>query len=117
MTRDRTYTNLTVNRTRLETVRKTFETDKFFGNQTFVSWVMDIIESSYRNTELMKNIMKNFSMGSIEGTGSVIFDSNNESFIRVFLDNDDLICSEHKTEPCNHKVFAVMHPKWKEKLG
>lgn len=110
MPSDRNYTNLTVNREDCEAFRADF--DKQDINQTFNTWVLDLVESGLYRHKFLKKAMPDYSFAEIDGQGFAIFDKKTDKITRIHAEGKDLICSEHKKNLCDHKIYATLHPKF-----
>ncbi len=102
MASDRTYTNLTVNRKKVEKFRTIYE--KFGLDQSFNTWIIDIIESGISRMKFMENHLTAYSFAELNGQGFAIFDKSTDKIVRIHYEKNKLLCSEHKAELCNHKI-------------
>lgn len=110
MTTNRNYTNLTVNRAKVEKFREIY--DEYELEQSFNTWILDLIESGLSRMDFMKNHLNKYSFAELEGNGFAIFDKRMNKIVRIHYEKNKLICSEHKAELCNHKIYATLHPKF-----
>jgi hypothetical protein len=110
MPNDRNYTNLTVNRDRAEEYRDVFESLKI--NQTFNTWVLDVVESSLDKMKFIKKNFPSYSFAELDGEGFTIIDKTKDKIFRIHYEGKDLICSEHGKAICDHKLYASFHPKF-----
>ena len=107
---DRNYTNLTVNRSECEALRTDF--DKQEIPQSFNTWVIDVSKSSLSRHKFLKKHLADYSFADLDGQGFAIFDKKTDTIVRIHTDGKHLICSEHKKNLCDHKIFAGLHPKF-----
>ena len=115
MPTDRNFTNLTINRERAEKYRKFYET---FGiDQTFNTWILDLIESGLEKLQFLKTNFADYAFAELEGEGFVIIDKSKDKIVRIHFKGEHLMCSQHGNELCNHKFFAAFHPKFKGGKG
>ena len=110
MPTDRNYTNLTINRDRAEKYRDSFETLKI--NQTFNTWVLDLIESGIDKMRFLRKTFPGYSFAELDGEGFTIIDKTKNKIFRIHYEGKDLICSEHAKAICDHKLYACFHPKF-----
>jgi hypothetical protein len=115
MPTNRNYTNLTINRERAENARALYET---LGNdQTFNTSALDLIESGIEKLLFLKEHFSDYVFAELDGEGFAIIDKSKDKITRIHFKEDNLMCSEHGNELCNHKFFAAFHPKFKGGKG
>jgi len=110
MPRDRSYSNMTVNRDDYEWLRK--EYDKFKLDETFNTWIMKVAFSAIERQRFINNISDKYVMAQLDGEGFAFLDKTSRELIQISLSGKNLVCSVHKSKPCDHKIFASMHPKF-----
>lgn len=110
MPRDRTYSNLTVNRSDYEKLRK--EYDKLKLDQSLNTWIMDIAFSGLVRQSYTLDMEERFIMADLKDEGFAFLDKKNKELVQIKLEKGLLYCSIHKNEPCDHKIFASMNPKF-----
>ena len=115
MPTDRNFTNLTINRERAEKYREIFETHDI--DQTFNTWILDMIEADLGKLKILKEHFPDYVFAELEGEGFVIIDKSKDKIVRIHFKEDNLMCSQHGNELCNHKFFAAFHPKFKGGKG
>jgi hypothetical protein len=110
MPADRNYTNLTINRDRAEKYRDQYESYKL--DQTFNTWILDLIESALDKMKFIKKNFPNLAFAELDGEGFAIIDKSKDKIFRIHHETKELICSEHGKTICNHKLYASFHPKF-----
>ena len=110
MPKDRNFTNLTVNRERAEKYRESFAT--YDIDQTFNTWILDLIKSGLKKMEYMKKHFPNYAFAGLEGEGFACIDKSKDEIFRIHFEGSELICSKHGKEQCDHKLYATFHPKF-----
>ena len=115
MPTNRNYTNLTINRERAENARELYET---LGNdQTFNTAALDLIESGIEKLLFLKEHFSDYVFAELDGEGFAIIDKSKDKITRIHFKENNLMCSEHGNELCNHKFFASFHPAFKGGKG
>lgn len=110
MPRDRTYSNMTVNREDYEYLRGEF--DKLKMNETFNQWIIGVAFSAIERQQFIIKNKDRFVMAELEDAGFAFLDKDTKELIQITSDGKNLLCSVHKSKPCDHKIFASMHPKF-----
>ena len=110
MPADRNYTNLTINRERAEKYREQFESFKI--DQTFNTWILDLIESAIEKMKFLKKNFPDLAFAELDGEGFAIIDKSKDKIFRIHHEAKELICSEHGKAICDHKLYASFHPKF-----
>tara|TARA_B110000467_G_C18192425_1_gene406881 strand:+ start:272 stop:616 length:345 start_codon:yes stop_codon:yes gene_type:complete len=110
MPTDRNYTNLTVNRERSEKYRGIYEALKI--NQSFNTWVLDLIESGLDKMKFLKENFPDLAFAQLDGEGFAIVDKSKDQIFRIYYNGKKLSCSKHGQAICDHKLYASFHPKF-----
>lgn len=104
------YTNLSVPQERSNQVRRIYESLNL--DESFAQWSMTTLESGVSKIEFMQKTLSHINFAGIGKNGLAMFDSKKDELLRVYIKNGKLTCSVHKDKPCDHKIFAAMHPKF-----
>jgi len=110
MPTDRNYTNLTMNRDRVEKYREQYDALKI--DQTFNTWVLDLIESGLDKMKFIKKNFPDLAFAELQGEGFAIIDKTKDQIFRIHYDGKKLSCSPHIDTICDHKLYASFHPKF-----
>ena len=117
MTTDRNYTNLTINRERAEKARALYEKLELDQKQTFNTWILDTIEASLEKLQFLKTTFPDYAFAELDGEGFAVIDKSKDKIARIHFKGENLMCSQHGNELCNHKFFASFHPAFKGGKG
>ena len=105
------YANLSVPADRHNQVRRRYE--KQDRELSFAQWAVALMESSIEKLDYMQNTLSHIRFSEMGNDGMAIFDKKKDMFVRVHIKNSkDLICSADGSKPCEHKIYAAMHPQF-----
>lgn len=111
MTKDRTFTNISVNRKKIEKYKKAYE--KFDVDQTFNIWLMDCAGASLDKMKYLKVNYPDYKFEKcIDDNGFAIIDTSKDEIFRISVEGSRLICSKDGTAQCDHKSYAAFHPQF-----
>ena len=83
MTKDRNYTNLTINRERAEKARALYEKLGLDQKQTFNTWILDLIESGLEKIQFLKTNFVDYAFAELDGEGFAIIDKSKDKITRI----------------------------------
>jgi len=104
------YANLSVPQDRLEETRRILDT--LDNDQSMAQYAMQVLESSVSKLEFIQKNIKHITFSGIGKNGLALFDEQEDELLRVYTKGSKLICSVHKEKPCDHKIFAALHPEF-----
>ena len=111
MPKDRSFTNLSVNRKRVEKYRKLYE--KFDIDQTFNIWIIDCAGAALDKMKYLKENYPDYKFEKcLDGNGFAIIDKSKDEIFRIHVEGSRLICSKDGTAQCDHKSYAAFHPQF-----
>jgi len=111
MPKDRSFTNLSVNRKRVEKYRKLYE--KFDIEQTFNIWLIDCAGAALDKMKYLKENYPDYKFEKcLDGNGFAIIDKSKDEIFRIHVEGSRLICSKDGTAQCDHKSYAAFHPQF-----
>ena len=111
MPKDRSFTNLSVNRKRVEKYRKLYE--KFDIDQTFNMWIIDCAGAALDKMKYLKENYPDYKFEKcLDGNGFAIIDKSKDEIFRIHVEGSRLICSKDGTAQCDHKSYAAFHPQF-----
>jgi len=111
MPKDRSFTNLSVNRKRVEKYRKLYE--KFDIEQTFNIWLIDCAGAALDKMKYLKENYPDYKFEKcLDGNGFAIIDKSKDEIFRIHVEGSRLICSKDGTTQCDHKSYAAFHPQF-----
>ena len=102
------YSNLSVPEERFDEVRRKLETLDL--DLSLAQYAMKVLESSVSKMEYIQKNLSHISFSGIGKNGMALFDEKADELLRVYTKGSKLICSVHKEKPCEHKIFAALHP-------
>ncbi len=102
------YSNLSVPEERFEEMRRQYET--LDVNLSMAQFAMNVLESSVSKVEFIEKNLSHISFSGIGKNGMALFDDKSDELLRVYTKGKVLFCSVHKEKPCEHKIFAALHP-------
>jgi len=111
MPKDRSFTNLSVNRKRVEKYRKLYE--KFDIEQTFNIWLIDCAGAALDKMKYLRENYPDYKFEKcLDGNGFAIIDKSKDEIFRIHVEGSRLICSKDGTAQCDHKSYAAFHPQF-----
>lgn len=102
------YANLSVPADRLDEFRRRLETLNLDTSQA--QYAMNVLETSISKLEFIQKNLSHISFSGIGKNGMALFDEKTDELLRVYTKGSKLFCSVHKEKPCEHKIFAALHP-------
>ena len=104
------YSNLSMPTERFEEMRRQFEG---LGLDTSMAqFSIQVMESAVSKLEFVMDNLGHINFSGIGKNGIALFDGKTDELIRVYKKGSNLFCSVHKEKPCDHKIFASMHPEF-----
>ena len=104
------YSNLSVPEDRFEEFRKILDT--IDNDKSVAQYSMMVLESSVVKLRYLQKHLSHITFSGIGKNGMALFDEKTDELVRIYTKESKLLCSIHKEEPCDHKVFAAMHPEF-----
>lgn len=105
------YSNLSMPTERFEEMRRRFEglDSKYHSMASFAA---DVMDSAVSKMEFVMDNLAHINFSGIGKNGIALFDEKTDELLRVHKKGNNLFCSVHKEKPCDHKIFAAMHPEF-----
>ena len=105
------YSNLSVPEERFDEFRRILDT--LDNDQSIAQYAMMVLESSVVKLEFIQKNLSHITFSGIGKNGMALFDEKTDELLRVYTKASKLICSVHKEKPCDHKIFAALHPEFR----
>ena len=102
------YSNLSVPEERFLEVRR--QLDTLDNDQSMAQFAMQVLESAVSKLEFLQKNLGHLSFSGIGKNGLALFDEKSDELLRVYTKGSKMFCSVHKEKPCEHKIFAALHP-------
>jgi hypothetical protein len=83
-------------------------------DETFSSWVLSLAESAVSRQQILDTTFKGLHFVGKRGNGGIIIeDKNLDGLVEITINKSGVKCS-HDKKPCEHMLFAAMHPLFTE---
>lgn len=103
------YQNLSLKKTRYETLRKEFEDLKVEKNEglSFTEWVDNELFMAVAKKHFLKRYAPALALVGIHEDSLLVKDDKIQSISQITIRNNQLFCSSDKGSDCNHIRFAL----------
>jgi len=113
------FTNLTVREITKKQVEDVFKERGYEKNESFSSWVMNTVNSALQKQiycDTKYPTLRHVHIDNEEDKEFVVYDKTTNKVAVITTEEEEIECTTCKSESCSHKDFAMLHPKFMNKI-